>query len=174
MAQHRSKAPSHVVQHVQTRGFHLEASASAAAGAALVPEAAASNASTTAALVPAATAAASAAVGVQAASDVYSPVSGEVVEINGALVDEPAKVSSAAGEEHCRAGGRVVQACEHMAVQGAAGKGLAGVEAGQKRSALAGGVQQCEEEWQCSVQLPEQRCAELIRARTGCLVKPSY
>jgi hypothetical protein len=28
----------------------------------------------------------------QAASDVYSPVSGEVVEINSALVDEPAKV----------------------------------------------------------------------------------
>jgi hypothetical protein len=30
---------------------------------------------------------------VQAASDVYSPISGEVVEINQALVDEPAKVS---------------------------------------------------------------------------------
>lgn len=29
----------------------------------------------------------------QAASDVYSPISGEVVEINQALVDEPAKVS---------------------------------------------------------------------------------
>lgn len=28
----------------------------------------------------------------QAASDVYSPVSGEVVEVNQALVDEPAKV----------------------------------------------------------------------------------
>jgi len=30
---------------------------------------------------------------VKAASDVYSPVSGEVVEINSALVDEPAKVN---------------------------------------------------------------------------------
>lgn len=32
---------------------------------------------------------------VQAASDVYSPISGEVVEINSALVDEPAKVRQA-------------------------------------------------------------------------------
>jgi glycine cleavage system H protein len=33
----------------------------------------------------------------QAASDVYSPISGEVVEINGALADEPAKIN---GEPH--------------------------------------------------------------------------
>eukprot|EP00879_Flechtneria_rotunda_P001420 GHRR01001573.1.p1 GENE.GHRR01001573.1~~GHRR01001573.1.p1 ORF type:complete len:162 (+),score=43.04 GHRR01001573.1:108-593(+) len=32
---------------------------------------------------------------VKAASDVYAPISGEVVEINQALVDEPAKVNSA-------------------------------------------------------------------------------
>lgn len=31
----------------------------------------------------------------QAASDVYSPVSGEVLEVNGALVDKPATVSAA-------------------------------------------------------------------------------
>lgn len=30
---------------------------------------------------------------VQAASDVYSPISGEVLEVNSVLVDEPAKVS---------------------------------------------------------------------------------
>lgn len=29
----------------------------------------------------------------QAASDVYSPITGEVTEVNEALVDEPAKVS---------------------------------------------------------------------------------
>jgi glycine cleavage system H lipoate-binding protein len=29
---------------------------------------------------------------VQAASDVYSPISGEVLEVNSVLVDEPAKV----------------------------------------------------------------------------------
>lgn len=33
----------------------------------------------------------------QAASDVYSPISGEVVEINSALVDDPSKVSTALG-----------------------------------------------------------------------------
>ncbi|KAK9845604.1 hypothetical protein WJX84_010535, partial [Apatococcus fuscideae] len=31
---------------------------------------------------------------VKAASDVYSPISGEVTEVNEALVDEPAKVNS--------------------------------------------------------------------------------
>lgn len=31
---------------------------------------------------------------VKAASDVYSPVSGEVVEVNEALVDDPSKVNS--------------------------------------------------------------------------------
>ncbi|KAF8065735.1 hypothetical protein HT031_002795 [Scenedesmus sp. PABB004] len=36
---------------------------------------------------------------VKAASDVYSPVSGEVVEINQALVDEPAKVNGSPYEE---------------------------------------------------------------------------
>ena len=30
----------------------------------------------------------------QAASDVYSPVSGEVLEVNSVLIDEPAKVRS--------------------------------------------------------------------------------
>lgn len=30
----------------------------------------------------------------QAASDVYSPVTGEVLEVNDALTDEPAKVNS--------------------------------------------------------------------------------
>lgn len=30
----------------------------------------------------------------QAASDVYSPISGEVVEVNQVLVDEPAKVKT--------------------------------------------------------------------------------
>ena len=29
---------------------------------------------------------------VQAASDVYAPISGEVVEVNNALVDDPSKV----------------------------------------------------------------------------------
>ena len=33
---------------------------------------------------------------VKAASDIYSPVSGEVVEVNGALNDEPALVNTAA------------------------------------------------------------------------------
>ena len=33
---------------------------------------------------------------VKAASDIYSPVSGEVVEVNEALVDDPALVNSAA------------------------------------------------------------------------------
>ncbi len=32
---------------------------------------------------------------VKAASDVYAPISGEVVEVNGAIVDEPAKVNEA-------------------------------------------------------------------------------
>jgi len=36
---------------------------------------------------------------VKAASDVYSPVSGEVTEANGALEDEPALVNSSAEEE---------------------------------------------------------------------------
>ena len=36
---------------------------------------------------------------VKAASDVYSPVSGEVVEANGALEDEPALVNSDAEED---------------------------------------------------------------------------
>ena len=36
---------------------------------------------------------------VKAASDVYSPISGEVVEINEELVDEPAKVNSGAFSE---------------------------------------------------------------------------
>lgn len=36
---------------------------------------------------------------VKAASDVYAPVSGEVVEVNGALEDEPALVNSDAEEE---------------------------------------------------------------------------
>ncbi|WIA37100.1 hypothetical protein OEZ86_014068 [Tetradesmus obliquus] len=36
---------------------------------------------------------------VKAASDVYSPISGEVVEINQALVDEPAKVNSSPYED---------------------------------------------------------------------------
>jgi glycine cleavage system H protein len=31
---------------------------------------------------------------VKAASDVYSPVDGEVVEVNGALTDDPAKVNA--------------------------------------------------------------------------------
>lgn len=30
---------------------------------------------------------------VKAASDVYAPISGEIVEVNGAIVDEPAKVN---------------------------------------------------------------------------------
>jgi glycine cleavage system H lipoate-binding protein len=34
---------------------------------------------------------------VKAASDVYSPISGEVVEINSALADEPAKVRGGGG-----------------------------------------------------------------------------
>ena len=36
---------------------------------------------------------------VKAASDVYAPVSGEVVEVNGALEDEPALVNSDAEED---------------------------------------------------------------------------
>ena len=36
---------------------------------------------------------------VKAASDVYAPVSGEVVEVNGALEEEPALVNSDAEEE---------------------------------------------------------------------------
>ena len=36
---------------------------------------------------------------VKAASDVYSPVSGEVIEANGALEDEPALVNSDAEED---------------------------------------------------------------------------
>ena len=36
---------------------------------------------------------------VKAASDVYAPISGEVVEINGALEDEPALVNSDAEED---------------------------------------------------------------------------
>jgi len=36
---------------------------------------------------------------VKAASDVYSPVSGEVVEVNGGLEDEPALVNSDAEED---------------------------------------------------------------------------
>ena len=36
---------------------------------------------------------------VKAASDVYSPVSGEVIEANGALEDEPALVNSEAEED---------------------------------------------------------------------------
>lgn len=36
---------------------------------------------------------------VKAASDVYAPVSGEVIEVNGALEDEPALVNSDAEEE---------------------------------------------------------------------------
>ena len=36
---------------------------------------------------------------VKAASDVYSPISGEVVEINEELVDEPAKVRGLGGGE---------------------------------------------------------------------------
>jgi glycine cleavage system H protein len=34
---------------------------------------------------------------VKAASDVYAPISGEIVEINQAIVDEPAKVNEDAG-----------------------------------------------------------------------------
>ncbi|MCP6105544.1 glycine cleavage system protein H, partial [Klebsiella pneumoniae] len=36
---------------------------------------------------------------VKAASDVYAPISGEVVEANGALEDEPALVNSDAEED---------------------------------------------------------------------------
>jgi glycine cleavage system H protein len=36
---------------------------------------------------------------VKAASDVYSPISGEVTEVNGALEDEPALVNSSPEEE---------------------------------------------------------------------------
>ncbi|MET0238523.1 MAG: glycine cleavage system protein GcvH [Sphingobium sp.] len=36
---------------------------------------------------------------VKAASDVYAPISGEVVEVNGALEDEPALVNSDAEED---------------------------------------------------------------------------
>lgn len=42
--------------------------------------------------------------GLQTASDMYSPVTGEVVEINQALVDDPAKVSN--GLQHTHDNGR--------------------------------------------------------------------
>ncbi|MEX6632251.1 glycine cleavage system protein GcvH [Hyphococcus lacteus] len=35
---------------------------------------------------------------VKAASDVYAPISGEIVEVNQAIVDEPAKINEAAND----------------------------------------------------------------------------